>query len=218
MGGLKGKVIMGNQRRIKPVTDNFDKQRTYRAQIGRYKRAMENEFFFEALLIDYALLEDRLRSMIYHMGFLTDRTAHRIWKKKSACLREIVSLYKDDRENLQLGITNISGKAKIISCVLKWAAYTDGGYKQDNHLTTLKSQCEGLDIAGFIRALDELNVWCAYRNEVIHGLMNKNLESLSEELKMHAETGMKLAAFFDSQVKVLKRGNKVRKSANLKVN
>ena len=119
---------------------------------------------------------------------------------------------------MQLGITNISGKAKIIRFVLKWAAYTDGGYAHDKHLTILKAQCEGLDIAGLIWALDELQLWCAYRNEVIHGLMNKNLESLSEELKMHAETGMELATFFDSQVKVLKRGNKVRKSANLKVN
>ena len=79
------------KRKIQPVTDNLDKQRTYREHKGRYKRAMENEFFFEALLIDYALLEDRLRSMIYHMGFLKDRTAYRVWKKKSLCLQEIIS-------------------------------------------------------------------------------------------------------------------------------
>lgn len=98
---------------IKPVTDRMDKQRTYREHKGRYKRAMENGFHFEALLIDYALLEDRLRSMIYHMGFLTDRTTLKIWKKKAACLREIVSAYKNEQENDQLGITNINGKAKL---------------------------------------------------------------------------------------------------------
>lgn len=53
---------------------------------------------FEALLIDYALLEDRLRAMLYHMGFLTDRFALKIWKKKSADLREIVAAYKESHE------------------------------------------------------------------------------------------------------------------------
>lgn len=204
-----------SERIIKPVTDNMDKQRTYREHKGRYKRAMEGEFYFEALLIDYALLEDRLRSMIYHMGFLTDRTSLKIWKRKTACLREIVSLYKNDKENDRLGVTNISGKVKIIRCILKWAAYTEGGYQKDRHLSALKSQCEGLDVDGLLLALDELQNWCAYRNEVIHGLMNKNLDSLSAELKIRAEEGMKLAEYFDSQEKLLKKGNKVRKSANL---
>lgn len=209
---------MRSQRKIKPVTDNMDKQRTYREHKGRYKRAMENEFFFEALLIDYALLEDRLRSMLYHMGFLKDRAAFKIWKKRVPCLQEIVFAYKDKDETSQLGITNISGKAKIVRCVLKWAAYTEGGYQQDKYLSALKSQCEGLDIEGLLSALDELKDWCAYRNEVIHGLMNKNLESLSDELKVRAKNGMQLAAFLDNQEKLLKKGNKIRKSANLQMN
>lgn len=209
---------MRNQRIIKPVTDNMDKQRTYRAHKGRFRRAMENEFFFEALLIDYALLEDRLRSIIYHMGFLKDRAAFRIWKKKAPALRQIVSTYKDNDETVQLGITNISGKAKVVRCVLKWAAYTEGGYQQDKHLLALKSQCEVLDIDGLLCVLDELQNWCAYRNEVIHALMNKNLESLSDELKVYAEVGMQLANFLDNQEKLLKKGNKIRKSANLQMN
>ena len=150
-------------------------------------------------------------------GAFSGCTAYKVWKKKSLCLQEITSCYKSESENCQLGITNISGKAKIIRCILKWAAYTEGGYQQDKHLSALKSQCEGLDIGGLLSALDELQDWCAYRNEVIHGLMNKNLDSLSMELKAHAEKGMQLANFFDSQEKLLKRGNKIRKSANLQM-
>lgn len=209
---------MAAERKIKPVADNKDKQRTYQAQKGRYKRAVESGFFFEALLIDYALLEDRLRSMLYHMGFLVDRTAFKIWSKKRNCLCEIVSVYKKDNEDCRLGITNISGKAKIVRCVLEWAAYTEGGYQQDRYLSALKSQCEGLDIDGLLSSLEDLQNWCAYRNEVVHGLMNKNLESLSDEIKEYAETGMQLANFFDSQVRILKAGNKIRRSTNLKMN
>ena len=105
---------MESERQIKPVKNNIDKQRTYREHKGRYKRAMENEFYFEALLIDYALLEDRLRAIIYHMGFLKDRTAFRIWTKKHACLQEIISLYQDPTDSCQISIRDISGKIKII--------------------------------------------------------------------------------------------------------
>ena len=47
-------------RTIRPVTDNKDKQRTYSEQMGRYARATRGAFYLEALLIDYAMLEDRL--------------------------------------------------------------------------------------------------------------------------------------------------------------
>ncbi|MBQ9994605.1 MAG: hypothetical protein IJP17_07835 [Clostridia bacterium] len=148
---------------------------------------------------------------------MTDRTAHTIWKKKVSSLRDIVSRYKNDDENCQLGITSISGKIKIVRCVLRWTAYTDGGYGTDKHLSALKAQCEGLDIDGLLSAFDELRDWCGYRNEVIHGLMNKNLESLSEKLRAQAEKGMLIANYLDSQEKLLKKGNKVRRSANLQM-
>ena len=203
------------ERQIKPVENNYDKQRTYRQHKGRYKLAIEQEFFFEALLIDYALLEDRLRSIIYHMGFLSDRSSTKVWKKKKEYLQNIVENYKNPKDSVQLGITNITGKIKIVRCVLRWAAYTEGGYSQDKHLTMLKSQCESVDVDGVLFALERIEAWCKYRNEVIHCLMNKNLESLSEQLKEKAEEGMDLANYLDAQCRVLKKRNKIRKSANL---
>ena len=47
--------------------------------------------------------------------------------------------------------------------------------------------------------------------------MDKNLDSLSMEVKAHAEAGMQLANYFDSQEKLLKKGNRIRKSANLQM-
>ena len=204
-------------RMIKPVIDNADKQRTYREHKVRYKKAMENEFYFEALLIDYALLEDRLRSMIYHMGFLRDRSCFKIWNKKTDFLKDVVSIYKEKDESYQLGISSISGKIKIVRCVLKWAAYTDGDYHNDKHLLSLKNKCEGLDIDGLLIAFEKLNEWRDYRNEVIHALMNKNIDSLSAELRQRAEEGMCIATFLDNQEKLLKRGNTIRKSAGLQM-
>ena len=55
-----------NKRYIKPVADTMDKQNTYREWIGKYNKAIRYEFYYEAILIDYALLEDRLRSFLYY--------------------------------------------------------------------------------------------------------------------------------------------------------
>ena len=52
------------KRLIQPVSDNKDKQRTYTENMAKYKKAIAGEFFFEAMLIDYAMLEDRLRSFL----------------------------------------------------------------------------------------------------------------------------------------------------------
>ena len=45
--------------------DNVVKEETYREVHKKYNKAIKEEFYFEAICIDYALLEDRLRSLLY---------------------------------------------------------------------------------------------------------------------------------------------------------
>lgn len=54
-----------SKRMIKPVESNTDKAFTYRQMKGRYIKAISEQFYFETLMIDYAMIEDRLRSFIY---------------------------------------------------------------------------------------------------------------------------------------------------------
>ena len=76
----------------------------------------------------------------------------------------------------------------------------------------LKKEYEGnLDIGGLLETLECVDKWRKYRNEVIHGLLNKNLDSLNEKLFEQVELGMKYARFIDSQVKVLKKNDAIRK-------
>lgn len=53
--------MAGIEKQIAAVKDNTEKQEAYRKQLGRYRRALNNEFYFEAMLIVYAMIEDRLR-------------------------------------------------------------------------------------------------------------------------------------------------------------
>lgn len=207
--------MTANRPLIKRVVDNRDKQRTYREQKYRFKCAVSNEFYLEALMIDYALLEDRLRALLFHMGFLTDRNATKIWKMKKQFLNDVVSKYKEPKEKGTLTISSISGKIKIIRCVLLWSNDTQETNDQDAHLRALKNRCNTTDASKLLSTLNEVQNWCRYRNEVIHGLMNKNVEDLSQKLEEMVNKGKILADSIDNQVKLFKKGNVIRKSANL---
>lgn len=209
---------MIRERKIQPVIDNYDKRQTYARHCATYNRAMKGAFYFEALLIDYAMLEDRLRSMIYHMAFLSTRDATQIWKKTKPVLSGIVAEYKWDDENDSLRINSIKNKIKIVRSVLLWASNTCDGYQEDNYLKALKTQCEGMDVGEFLKVLNQVTEWIDYRNEVIHSLLNKNDDSLNIEIRERAENGMKYARYLDNQLRIFKKGNKVRRSMKLSNN
>lgn len=68
-----------------------------------------------------------------------------------------------------------------------------------------------------LNTLKMIEDWCKYRNEVVHALMNKNIDSLRSELCDKAIEGMELANRLDTYVRDMKKGNKVRKSASIRV-
>lgn len=202
---------MTNTRIISPVKDNIDKQKTYATMLNRYSLAMKDGFYLEAILIDYAMMEDRLRSFIYHIGGLVDRNAIKIAGRSRKYLKEMMASY-DPKGNL--GVTNISGKIKVVRAVLSWEEKCEG-VPDDRYLKALKDRLESLDIGGLLDTLKSIEGWKGYRNECIHSVMNKNIDNLGEEVAIKADEGMKLARFIDSQVKILKKRDVIRRAAGL---
>ena len=45
-----------------------EKYRNYTEQFSRLNRALKNEFYLEAIFIEYAILEDRTESVLHHAG------------------------------------------------------------------------------------------------------------------------------------------------------
>lgn len=207
------------ERKINPVKNNIDKQHTYKENCAKYKKAVAGEFYFEAMLIAYAMLEDRLRSFLYHIGALERRESIRIrCGKTKEQLSQMVDAHKRRGENNSLGITSISGKIKVIRCTFEWAINTDGGYENDKYLKALKSQYEGnIDIGDVLDFFEELDEWLKYRNEVIHALLNKNTDSLNEQLAEKTQRGMELARKCDRFVVAVKKRNYIRRSINMSI-
>ena len=209
--------MMEKERQIAVVKDNSDKQVTYREQLGKYKRALNNEFYFEALLIVYAVLEDRMRSFLYYIGAVrrADSTKLNVSRTKSI-LRRLYFGSDEEAEGKRIDLTQISAKQQLIASTITWTLEYEG-VPEESYLAILKDQYEScLNMDSFLSTLDEINDWRDYRNEIIHGLLNKNVESINAELKEQVEKGMVYARFVDSQVKALKRKDLIRKTMKIK--
>ena len=50
------------------IADNMQKYANYKEQMGRLKKALANGFYLEAIFIEYAIMEDRLESVLRHSG------------------------------------------------------------------------------------------------------------------------------------------------------
>lgn len=200
---------------IEPVKDNKDKQQTYRQLMGRYNAAVKYNFYLEAMMIDYSMLEDRLKSFLYHLGVLPNRKTLKISAAKTKNqIHKIVNDYLGNERNVSL--TNITGKITVLKAILNWVNETEDTY-DDKYLNVLKKQCESIDIGGTLDTLAEIEIWVKYRNEIMHAALNKNIESLYSDMYEKVEAGKEYGRFLDSQVRIAKKGNKIRKTMNLVV-
>jgi hypothetical protein len=205
--------------KIENVNSNLEKRYTYAQQKGRLKRALKSGFCFEALLIEYALMEDRMMSFLYHAGVVNTRESNKVdcRKDNKQALRKIYCSYIRKEPEQLPGIRKISGKREMIEAIFAWSTTASDSSIDSDYLMALKKQCESVDIGAMLDTLKELEDWCKYRNEVVHGLMNKNIDSLNAELQDRAEEGLAIVNALDSYAKEIKKCNKVRKAAGLKI-
>ena len=105
-----------HEREIAPVSNNKDKFLTYTELTRKYNIAMENDFYFEAMFIVYAMMEDRLRSYLYYLGCLRSKESYKFDNSNVESIIETLAqkhLPKKKRDSLD--IKNISGKRNVIS-------------------------------------------------------------------------------------------------------
>lgn len=222
---------MPKQRVISPVETMQEKYETYRAEMARLKGALQQGFYFEAMLIEYALLEDRLRSFVYHAGLLQNRKASHFLPGKNAVRKDFnriaqrVKTWKleDGKETgntsnfERLSVNKISDKIFIVRTIVLWSSELESLPDESRYLQALRGQCESLDAAALLETLDGIDTWRMYRNEVIHSLMNKRMESVQQKLSEQVEQGVQLARQLDAQVTILKKNNRIREAARLPI-
>ncbi len=204
---------MNDNRQIEPVHNNYEKYLAYKTQIARYKKAVSNEFYFEAILIDYAMMEDRLISIFYHIGVIDNRNVSVKVTKRTGKYLELIL---DKRPPKSL--STIGSKIELLQAILKWVESDTPIEPDQKYLILLRNHCrQQVDIPDFLNKLDEINNWRKYRNEIIHSLLNKNSSAVNEKLEEKAIEGKDLARFIDDQSAKIRKGNVLRRCLKLKV-
>ena len=210
---------MSNSNWFPAVQTRQEKYQVYRYSMARYAKAMKEGFFFEAILIDYAMIEDRLRSFLWHAGAF-ERWEDKTKFCKKAASRELKTLIEENWPGRPkcISLEKISHKIGCVRAVTVWASESIRSPDESVFLRALRSQCEGLDAAALLTVLTELESWIKARNEIIHSLLNKRSEDLECQIEELAREGNDIGRAIDRQVAILKKGERVRLAARMQTN
>ena len=80
---------------------NMEKYGNYKEQMGRLKKAMDNHFLLEAFLIEVAIIEDRLESLLRHSNAYNPDTHRDIGRK----LRRVKELQRNKKSWLNKNLS-----------------------------------------------------------------------------------------------------------------
>ena len=178
---------------------NEQKGKMYTETIRRYKRAMASQFYFECLLIDYALIEDRLSDF-----FLQIEIAERNPDRK-------IHFRKDQRKNLiESGIREVNrslstmeSKSDLLQKILENLETPVLG--NDIQIIAMKTVLKRNRIADLLTRsfFDQFGDWRRTRNAIVHDLMN-SAPSEIDSTKEAAEKGFELFRILDRSVAKIK--------------
>ena len=92
-----------SKRMIQPVTDRYDKKKTYQEQMLLYKAAVKYGFWYEAIMIENACLEDRLKYILYYLGVISSESDYKITGNNRCvqCFPQILHDYISPKANIE---------------------------------------------------------------------------------------------------------------------
>lgn len=91
--------------------DNMQKYENYKEQMGRLNKAIKEHFYLEAIFIEYAIMEDRLESVLRHSGKWNPEKTMSINKKCT----NVLKLTEEKK-----GIAKKYFKEELINSILVW--------------------------------------------------------------------------------------------------
>lgn len=175
---------------IKPVQDNYDKRYTYTVLIDQYKKAYEGEFYFESLFLVYAMMEDRLRSILYHSKVTKKKDSEKPNNPETKELMENIFFQETthNKDTHEFDFKSIAEKREMVEAIIKWSQKVD---TQNQIEEDLKMQFQ--DTEKYLEVLEAMKEWCSYRNKLIHAIFDKNIDSINLEIKDKVVQGFTIA-------------------------
>lgn len=168
-------------RRIPSAKDKCDKGNTYSKLLKRQKEAMEAGFYLEALVLDYAMIEDRLSEMLLKIGLVEiGEKSLVVIEKYTDDVRILLNEKDKNGDGKPEKIDSIFKKIKIIRKLkIKGKLYSEGIALMANVL---------------ISADDNRKI----RKQYIHAFYSKHYDSAIVLIPEVVEEGMDLAGELDN--------------------
>lgn len=215
---------------MQTIQTGKEKQLVYAHEYRRLKKALQEEFYLEAIVISYAIIEDRLVAFFHHAGIVSRQNETlAINRPIYPYMRELMGKESD----AVIKIKDISVKMELIRNLLSLtedkaaqidnavAAAVDSRKKKaalrKAYMVSLQKQIDKtIDRKAIFEILDRLEPWRNERNQLIHALLSKTATSSEATRKECAYTGQDLArGIDDTLVKPFKKSNRLRKQHNI---
>ena len=215
---------------METVKNGKEKQEAYTQSFDTLNKAMKNGFYLEAVVITYAIMEDRLVSFLHHAGIVTrDKGNMKVNTRLYPYMREL--LKKEEKKSIN--VKDISVKIALIKALMNMTANDAKSIDAIIDQKAAENCIRTKALAGYMEnlyeqiektlnrqeineLLDAVDHWRDSRNQLIHALLSKTA-STSEVARIEcAENGYTLARNIDNiLVKRFKRKNDIRKKYNI---
>ncbi len=193
---------------IKVVDDNKSKGFTYSKLTGRLSQAIREEYYLEAMVLEYAIFEDQFSEMLKMLGLvcISNRKLVSIDQHSEA----IASLIRKklDKNNV-IVFDNITCKRDVIRQLAKPNGKCPESLLVHKECILLADESRGNKKDGtrsksLVKILGEIKDWNDARDQYIHAFYNKDYKTAMSQLPQLAEEGKKLSEELRKYTKRLK--------------
>jgi len=187
----------------KTVQGNAVKHDSYKALMTRYKKANQQDFFFEMLWILYAMFEDRTSAFLYYIGFVTEDRRKAVGDKNiQKSIRGVLKL----GEKASFDFGTLYGKTLTIKKSVTWMQTAEASDEYQKELKILLNR-KAIKSPEFLKCLDGIDFWRDKRNGLTHALFSVSSYETANELRPLTEQGYQLARELDNAVSALRKRN-----------
>ena len=220
---------------METIKNNMDKYQAYKTQIAKYNRAIEDKynraieegFYYEATLISYAIMEDRMLAFLDKIGFVNiTTTPKKVELSTTEAVRPFLRSLVGEKN---IDVRNISAKRRLIASIItmryeeaeqyekdyaaKQKTSNMNGYLQELYMDIDES---GIDREETLEILTKIADWCDRRNSLIHSMLNiKTGDTFDDEVETLAKESVILWRFLDNKLVVKLNNCKLREKYSI---
>lgn len=195
---------MAKQSIIKPAESSDSQRKTFANLRKQAEIALAKESYREAIEIYYSFIENRLSSILYHLGFLSHRRGEDLNPK---ALDGFLYDKLVDKQGKPRKCRDISAKIRVVESTFKKAKQIQKE-KTDNVDDCWMWAKKPLPFDIYLKLLKQLKSWLKARNEIVHAQFFKNYADLEATIIETAKEGGEISRNMDNMSKSIRRARK----------